>query len=89
MCLRVNVYAEELTDQVTDIKEKVGDTTFYGVRIYLKSPGVLEASGDDDLSAVTFWGTADELYMLKRIGSRFAAAASEAELQSLRKSAEP
>lgn len=40
--------------EVTD--EKFGDRTFYGVRLYLKSPEELHSDPvDDDRSAVTFW----------------------------------
>lgn len=59
--MRINVYAEELTDEtemltktVTD--EKFGTRTFYGIRVYLKSPPELHADPeDDDRSAITFW----------------------------------
>lgn len=59
--MRLNIYAEELTDEtelvtktVTD--EKFGTRTFYGVRFYLKSPPELHADpADDDRSAITIW----------------------------------
>lgn len=59
--MRINVYAEELTDEtelvtktVTD--DKFGTRTFYGVRFYLKSPPELHADPeDDDRSAITIW----------------------------------
>lgn len=59
--MRINVYAEELTadtelvtKKVTD--EKFGTRTFYGLRVYLKSPSELHADPeDDDRSAITFW----------------------------------
>lgn len=59
--MRLNVYAEELTDEtevitktVTD--EKFGTRTFYGVRFYLKSPPELhDDPADDDRSAITLW----------------------------------
>jgi hypothetical protein len=59
--MRINVYAEEVTADtelvtktVTD--DKFGTRTFYGVRVYLKSPPELHADpADDDRSAITFW----------------------------------
>ncbi len=59
--MRINVYAEELggrvelvTKRVSD--EKFGERTFYGLRVYLKSPPELHSDpADDDTSAVTFW----------------------------------
>lgn len=59
--MRINIYAEELTDEtelvtkeVTD--EEFGTRTFYGVRFYLDSPDTLHHSlNDDDRSAVTLW----------------------------------
>lgn len=59
--MRINVYAEELTEEtelitktVTD--DKFGTRTFYGVRMYLKSPPELhDDPADDDRSAITIW----------------------------------
>lgn len=59
--MRINVYAEELTEDtelvtktVTD--EEFGERTFYGIRFYLKSPSALHHSThDDDRSAITLW----------------------------------
>ena len=59
--MRINIYSEELTDEVEVVKKDVtdelyGDRSFYGVRLYLKSPEELDYSPeDDDRSAVTFW----------------------------------
>lgn len=59
--MRINVYAEELTDEVEIVRkyvddEEYGPRTFYGIRVYLKSPDVLHHSeADDDRSAVTFF----------------------------------
>jgi hypothetical protein len=59
--MRINVYAEELTDEVVlvskDVEdEEFGKRTFYGVRVFLKSPPELHHSPeDDDRSAITFW----------------------------------
>lgn len=55
--MQINVYAEELTDEIALVTE-TADTgrTYHGVRIYLKSAGALHRTGDDDdRSAVTFW----------------------------------
>lgn len=55
--MRVNIYQEELTNEV-DIITTVAETgiTYYGVRVYLKSPPSLHyTEDDDDRSAVTFW----------------------------------
>lgn len=59
--MRINIYAEELTSEVTLITKEVedeefGKRTFYGLRIWLVSPKVLHHSEhDDDRSAITFW----------------------------------
>lgn len=59
--MRINVYAEEITDEVTVVTkdvtdEKFGDRTFYGIRAFLLSPDVLHRDpADDDRSAITYW----------------------------------
>lgn len=59
--MRINVYAEELTDEVelvtkTVTDDKFGERTFYGIRCFLASPDVLHADPeDDDRSAITYW----------------------------------
>lgn len=59
--MRINVYAEELTDEVELVTKHVDDAefgprTFYGLRFYLKSPPELHHSeDDDDRSAITLW----------------------------------
>lgn len=68
--MRVNIYAEEMTDRVELIHKRTEDGTFTGVRFYLELPVTLtngtHASGpfmhhpgDDDSAAVTFWGKRD------------------------------
>lgn len=84
--MRVNVYAEEMTDRIEVISKEIDGQTFTGLRIYLELPasyhvgpngGLLAAlptdkeqashlqapfihrPGDDDSSAVTFWGKRD------------------------------
>ena len=66
--MRVNVYAEEMTDRIEVISKTVNGEVFTGVRFYLELPvttggGEMHISGpfmhgpgDDDSSAVTFWG---------------------------------
>lgn len=63
--MRVNVYAEEITERV-ELVEKGG---FTGIRFYLHLPVThgqvqikgpfMHHQGDDDSSAVTFWGKRD------------------------------
>lgn len=54
--MRINVYAEEITDRVSLIKETHDDREFYGVRFYTSPRVGLHMSGkDDDTGAVTFW----------------------------------
>lgn len=59
--MRINVYAEELTQEVELVEKSVtddrfGTRTFYGVRMYLQSSETLYHSPeDDDRSAITFW----------------------------------
>lgn len=57
--MRINIYAEELTDRVevvTKAPPNHPDTQFAGIRMYLASPDVLHADeDDDDSSAITVW----------------------------------
>lgn len=67
--MRVNVYAEEITDRVELVGKEVDGVVFTGLRFYLELPvskGQVQVSGpfvhrdgDDDSSAVTFWGKQD------------------------------
>ena len=59
--MRVNVYAEELTDRPAEHVTKdmgmdplLGGVTFHAVRLYLGFP-FIHREGDDDSSAITFW----------------------------------
>jgi hypothetical protein len=56
--MRVNIYKEERTEEVAFVRETAGtNQEFIGVRFFLESPKELHLdSGDDDRSAVTFWG---------------------------------
>ena len=79
--MRVNVYAEEMTDRIEIVEKVIDGITFTGLRFYLYLPVTMHElpgmkpgdsleggplhirgqfehrSGDDDSSAVTFWGT--------------------------------
>lgn len=64
--MRVNVYAEEMTDRVEIISKEIDGHQFTGLRIYLELPATVNGQqyqgpfmhrpGDDDSAAVTFWG---------------------------------
>lgn len=64
--MRVNIYAEELTNRVEIISKYIEGKKYTGVRFYLELPTTIEGKqyqgpfihrpGDDDSSAVTFWG---------------------------------
>jgi len=61
--VRVNVYEEELTDEVDLVwVEPQPGKRFVGVRLFLKSsPDLHHRSDDDDRCAVTIWtGTVEE-----------------------------
>jgi hypothetical protein len=81
--MRVNVYAEEMTDQVEIIKKEIDGHTFTAVRFYTYLPVTLpdknpdgsaisvsgpfkHRPGDDDSSAVTFWGKQDLRVVLRK-----------------------
>jgi hypothetical protein len=75
--MRINVYAEEMTDQIEIVSKKTGDGEFTGVRFYLHLPVTLPSgeqaqgpfmhrTGDDDSSAVTFWGKRDLRDVLRK-----------------------
>lgn len=67
--MRVNVYAEEITDRIEIVAKTIDGEVFTGVRFYLELPASVGQSqvrgpfihrpGDDDSSAVTFWGKRD------------------------------
>ena len=74
--MRVNVYAEELTDRVEVIEKTIDGQKFTAVRFYLELPVAtsdglirgpfLHRPGDDDSAAVTFWGKKDLRPMLQK-----------------------
>lgn len=67
--MRVNIYAEEMTDRIEIISKEIDGQTFTGLRVYLELPATVNGQqyqgpfmhrpGDDDSSAVTFWGKRD------------------------------
>jgi hypothetical protein len=67
--MRVNVYAEEMTERVEIIAKEIDGRRFTGLRLYLELPTTINGAnfkgpfihrpGDDDSAAVTFWGKRD------------------------------
>jgi hypothetical protein len=73
--MRVNVYAEEITDRIEIISKEIDGVTFTGLRLYLELPVTvghhangkpinkrgpfMHRPGDDDSAAVTFWGKSE------------------------------
>jgi hypothetical protein len=93
--MRVNIYAEEMTDRLEIIGKEIDGHTFTGLRIYLELPVTvggqgqhrsegaevfapidgkpaqvsgpfMHRPGDDDSSAVTFWGKRDLREVLRK-----------------------
>jgi hypothetical protein len=68
--MRVNIYAEEMTERVEIISKEIEGQTFTGLRLYLELPATIYTGlngtpvqvqapfihrpGDDDSAAVTF-----------------------------------
>lgn len=73
--MRVNIYAEEMTERVEIISKEIEGQTFTGLRLYLELPVTVNGEqksgpfmhhpGDDDSAAVTFWGKRDLRDVLK------------------------
>jgi hypothetical protein len=55
--VRINVYAEELTQEVQIVRKTIEDgREFLAIRLFLKSSKDLHHTPtDDDRSAITFW----------------------------------
>ncbi len=74
--MRINVYAEEMTDRLEIISKSIEGHTYTGLRLYLELPATVNGHqyqgpfmhrpGDDDSSAVTFWGKRDLREVLKK-----------------------
>jgi hypothetical protein len=64
--MRVNIYAEELSDDVRVVTTTADTGRIYsGVRIFMHSTDRLHHSdSDDDRSAVTLWGEKKKLIAL-------------------------
>ena len=70
--MRINIYAEELPSpedgaRAVERVSKTADTgrTYFGARLYLLSPESLhDEPGDDDRSAITFWGPREKVATL-------------------------
>lgn len=93
--MRVNVYAEEMTDRIEIISKEIDGKEFTGLRLYLELPAAyvvdektyglrpatiaddqqavhyqapfIHRPGDDDSSAVTFWGKQDLRVVLRKM----------------------
>ena len=78
--MRVNVYAEEMTDRIEIIAKEIDGKEYTGLRIYLELPATVDGKqykgpfmrrpGDDDSSAVTFWGKRSLLATMKEVVAR-------------------
>ena len=94
--MRVNIYAEEITDRIEIITKEIDGVQFMGIRFYLELPvstykyavgqpvkidvtpqthkdevlqirgPFIHHPGDDDSSAVTFWGKSDFRHILRK-----------------------
>jgi hypothetical protein len=74
--MRVNIYAEEMTDRVEIVEKTIDGVTFTGLRFYLELPATVDGKqyqgpfthrpGDDDSAAVTFWGKSDMRELLRK-----------------------
>jgi len=74
--MRVNIYAEELTDRVEVREKEVNGQVFTRLRFYLELPATVDGKqyrgpfmhgpGDDDSSAVSFFSTGDLRPLLRQ-----------------------
>ena len=74
--MRVNVYAEEMTERIEIVSKETEGGVFTGLRFYLELPVThgqaqvkgpfIHHHGDDDSSAVTFWGKQDLRTVLRK-----------------------
>ena len=74
--MRVNIYAEEMTDRVEIIAKEIEGRVFTGLRFYLELPATvggqqyqgpfMHRPSDDDSGAVTFWGKRDLRVLLRK-----------------------
>lgn len=86
--MRVNVYAEEMTQRVELVSKIVDGQEFIGIRFYLELPVTqhidgrgfnlyrgpfYHSEGDDDSAAVTFWGKKDSTFAFQKALNMLAA----------------
>ena len=74
--MRVNIYAEEMTDRLEIIAKEIDGHKFTALRFYLELPCTvidknvsgpfIHRPGDDDSAAVTFWGKQDLRIVLRK-----------------------
>ena len=74
--MRVNVYAEAMTERIEIVAKEIDGHEFTGLRLYLELPATVNGQqhqgpfmhrpGDDDSSAVTFWGKRDLRAVLRK-----------------------
>lgn len=74
--MRVNIYAEEMTNRLEIIEKEIDGHTFTALRFYLELPCTVNGKnvsgpfmhrpGDDDSAAVTFWGKRDLRKVLRQ-----------------------
>ena len=74
--MRVNIYAEEMTDRVEIVEKTIDGVTFTGLRFYMELPATVDGRqyqgpfmhrpGDDDSAGVTFWGKSDMRGLLRK-----------------------
>ncbi|MGB6054631.1 MAG: hypothetical protein WBG17_05265 [Burkholderiaceae bacterium] len=76
--MRVNIYAEEMTDRIEIISKEIDGRSYTGLRLYLELPVTLpdgsnkagpfmHRPGDDDSAAITFWGKRDLRAVLRQM----------------------
>lgn len=74
--MRINIYAEEITDKVELVEKEADGHIFFGVRFWLELPVTkdgnqisgpsMHRADDNDSSAVTFWGKRDVRLALRK-----------------------
>ncbi len=75
--MRVNIYAEEMTEKVEIISKEIEGQKFTGLRLYLELPATvngkqhqgpfMHSPTDNDSAAITFWGKKDLRVVLRKM----------------------